>query len=78
MTWRLEWRERALQDVERLDRRTRERIITGLERLAVSNYGDVVPLRGRVREWRILFTYENATGNILVLRVLPRSHAYRN
>ncbi len=85
MTWRLEWRERALQDVERLDRRTRERIITSLERLAVSSYGDVVPLRGRAREWRlrvgrwrILFTYEHATGNILVLRVLPRSHAYRN
>jgi mRNA-degrading endonuclease RelE of RelBE toxin-antitoxin system len=53
MTWRLEWRERALQDVERLDRRTRERIITSLERLAVSNYGDVVPLRGRAREWRL-------------------------
>lgn len=53
MTWRLEWRERAVQDTERLDRRTRERILSALERLAEFNYGDVIPLRGREREWRL-------------------------
>lgn len=84
MTWRLEWHERALQDVERLDRRTRERIVGALERLAEAGYGDVLPLRGREREWRlrvgqwrILFTRDYAGGSIVVLRVLPRGRAYR-
>ncbi len=84
MTWRLEWREGALHDVERLDRRTRERVLSGLERLAETNYGDVVQLRAREREWRlrvgqwrILFTYDYPSGNIVVLRVLPRGRAYR-
>jgi mRNA-degrading endonuclease RelE of RelBE toxin-antitoxin system len=84
MTWRLEWHERALQDVERLDRRTRERIVGALERLAETGHGDVIPLRGRQREWRLrvgqwraLFTIDEANERIVVLRVLPRGRAYR-
>lgn len=84
MTWALEWRERALQDTQRLDRRTRERIVTALERLAESNLGDVIPLRGRHGEWRLrvgpwraLFMYDNDRGSIVVLRALPRGSAYR-
>jgi len=84
MTWRLEWHERALQDVERLDRRARERIIASLERLAETGYGDVVPLRGRegewrlrVGQWRVVFTFDEVNERIVVLRVLPRGGAYR-
>ncbi len=84
MTWGLEWRDRAIQDTERLDRRTRERIVSAVERLAESHLGDVIPLRGRDREWRlrvgswrVIFMYDNNRGTIIILRVLPRVSAYR-
>jgi mRNA interferase RelE/StbE len=84
VTWGLEWRERAIQDTERLNRRNRERIVSAVERLAEFNLGDVIPLRGRtgelrlrVGQWRVLFMYDNDRGNIVILRVLPRGRAYR-
>lgn len=34
MSYRLEWKPRALKDAEKLDRRTRGRVLVALERLA--------------------------------------------
>jgi mRNA interferase RelE/StbE len=72
------------QDVAHLDRRTRERIVVALERLAASRQGNVRRLQGskneifrlRVGDWRVLFSQEQEVA-ILVRRVLPRGSAYQ-
>jgi len=77
------WTERALKDAERLDRGTRQRIVTAVERFAETERGDIRHLQGdksgylrlRVGPWRVLFS--QAEGEIVVRRVLPRSGAYR-
>jgi mRNA interferase RelE/StbE len=84
VSWTLEWTERALKDLARLDKRTRERIVAAVERLAATGEGDVRRLHGRDRdlyrlrvgEWRVLFTVLDGLV-LLVLRVLPRGSAYR-
>jgi mRNA-degrading endonuclease RelE of RelBE toxin-antitoxin system len=84
LTLQIRWTDRALKDVARLDRRTRERIVVALERLAASRQGDIRRLHGgksdilrlRVGEWRVLFSQEPELG-ILVQRVLPRGSAYQ-
>ncbi len=84
MSWRAEWTARARKDLQRLDRRLRDRIVSAVENLARTGQGDVRQLRGkyqgiyrlRVGEWRVLFLRERAELIILVLRVLPRSGAY--
>ena len=85
MSWRVEWREEALRDLRRLDRRTRERIFNAGGRLAETGYGDVRELEGRnppewrlrVGDWRVLFTYVPDQQTILFLRVRPRGSAYK-
>lgn len=84
MTLQIHWTDRALKDVARLDRRTRERIVVALERLAASQQGNIRRLQGsqreilrlRVGDWRVLFSQEQEVG-ILVRRVLPRGSAYQ-
>ena len=84
MAWTLQWSERALKDLARLDRRVRERIVAALERLAETGDGDVRRLHGhdrdvfrlRVGEWRVLFTVSDGF-IVLVARVHPRGSAYR-
>ena len=70
--------------MRRLDQTTARRIRQTINRYAETEYGDVISMRGRDREWRlrvgqwrILFTYDHDSGNIVVLRVLPRGRAYR-
>jgi mRNA-degrading endonuclease RelE of RelBE toxin-antitoxin system len=60
MSFRLEWKPRALKDAEKLDRKARERVLVALERLAGTGYGDVVRLTTssprcttRARKWRL-------------------------
>ena len=85
MGWRVEWREKALKDLERLDRKTRERILCATERLAETGYGDVRELEGRnppewrlrVGDWRVLFTFVPDQQTILFLRVRSRGSAYK-
>jgi mRNA-degrading endonuclease RelE of RelBE toxin-antitoxin system len=78
------WTEHALEDAERLDVRTRERIVAAIDRLATTGHGDLNRLHGRDREfrlrvgdWRVLLTLDPDTGNIVILRVLRRDRAYR-
>jgi mRNA interferase RelE/StbE len=83
VTWRVEWTNRALRNVARLDRPTRERLIKGVESLAATGQGDVKRLQGtrqelyrlRVGDWRIFFSKE--PGGVLLIRtVRPRGDAY--
>lgn len=61
MSYRLEWKPRALKDAEKLDRMATERVLAALERLAETGHGDVTKLtdmqppeyRLRVGDWRI-------------------------
>ena len=81
------WRERALDDlaaITRQDRRTAQRIVAAVNRLAEHNIGDVKKLAGgsgeyrlRVGDWRVLFTFEDNGQTLLILRILNRGHAYR-
>lgn len=84
MSWGAEWTERGIRDLERLDRRTRERILRAGERLAETGQGDVrrVQVSGgelalRVGSWRVFFVYIHASGMIRFLRVRSRGSAYR-
>ena len=84
MSREVEWSPASSDDLERLDRRTQERIRQAVYRLAETNQGDVQRLHGREREWRlrvgqwrIRFSFDDEKGSILIFRVLPRSSAYR-
>ena len=84
MTWGIDWTEGAVDNMERLDRRTRERIVSAVERLAEIGHGDVrrVQRSGgelalRVGGWRVFFVYLPAEQLIRILRVRPRGSAYR-
>jgi mRNA-degrading endonuclease RelE of RelBE toxin-antitoxin system len=67
-----------------LDRRTRERILTAIEKLVESDRGDIRRLQGsrsevfrlRVGGWRVLFSKDEGP-TIVVRRVLPRGSAYQ-
>jgi mRNA interferase RelE/StbE len=77
------WSNRAEKDLERLDRKVRQRIVAAVDRFAQTGQGDVKRLQGmkeetfrlRVGEWRVIFL-EEETLFILILRALPRSGAY--
>ena len=84
MSREVEWSPASSDDLERLDRRTQERIRQAVYRLAETNQGDVQRLHGREREWRlrvgqwrIRFAFDDEKGSILIFRVLPRGSAYR-
>lgn len=78
------WSQRAIRDVQRLDRQVREGLIAAVERFAETGQGDVIrltpPLAGyrlRYRDWRVSFERDAAEGTITVRRVRHRREAYR-
>lgn len=85
MSYRLEWKPRALKDTERLDGKTRQRVLSAVERLGETGQGDVTKLtsvhppeyRLRAGDWRIRYALDPAAQVLTVLRVLPRDQAYR-
>jgi mRNA interferase RelE/StbE len=85
VSYRLEWKPRALKDAEKLDHKTRGRVLAAMERLAETGHGDVTKLtdvnppeyRLRVGDWRIRYGLDPAARVLTVLRVLPRGEAYR-
>ena len=86
MNRRVEWSATSERDLRRLTSQERERIRRAVYRLAETGHGDVKRLVGRAREWRlrvgdwrVLFTNTDAPDDdaLLILRVLPRSRAYR-
>jgi mRNA interferase RelE/StbE len=81
----IRWAPAAEKDLRRLDRSTQERVRQALVRLAETGWGDVRRLQGvedefrlRVGDWRVRFRFDDATGALDVLRVLPRGRAYRD
>ncbi|CAN5280230.1 hypothetical protein BH20GEM2_BH20GEM2_19010 [soil metagenome] len=85
MTYRIEWKRRALKQVNALERKTRERVIAALERLAATGQGDVTKLvdvdppeyRLRLGTLRVRFARDDAERLLTILRVLPRGGADR-
>ena len=75
----------AERDLFRLPPAERERVEAALDRLALTERGDVRPLvdspgeyRLRVGDIRVRFTVNRAASTIVLLRVLPRGRAYRD
>lgn len=74
----------AERDLFRLPPAERERVEAALDRLALTERGDVRPLvdspgeyRLRVGGIRVRYAVDRAAGAIVVLRVLPRGRAYQ-
>lgn len=77
---------RAVKDLDEVPARDAGRIAQKLEQLAddpstldirkLEGQGDEWPLR--VGSWRVRFTFDDATNSINILRILPRSRAYRD
>jgi len=73
--------------VKGLDRPVRERVLSAIDGLKNEPpTGDIKRLAGitppqwrlRVGDWRVRFNRDPETRTILILRVLPRSRAYRS
>jgi mRNA-degrading endonuclease RelE of RelBE toxin-antitoxin system len=83
MSRAIEWRQRAVKDLDRLSPEIRKRVLAAVNRLGEEG-GDVRRLEGfkpplyrlRIGDWRILFTYEES-GVAKIQRILPRDKAYR-
>ena len=85
----IEWTRSARTDLRKLSKRDSDRIERAVERLAVSEQGNVERLKGfdppeyrlRVGVWRVRYCYERAGKDgdegISVVRVLHRREAYR-
>jgi mRNA interferase RelE/StbE len=84
MTWQVLWTPRALKDIRKLEQRTRERVLSAVERYAATSAGDVLQLTGihppewrlRIGDWRVRFQKDAVGAALLILRVLPRDKVY--
>lgn len=83
MSWQVEWSREAVKDLRRLDRRTKERLLEAVERLAETGHGDLIrlqpPLDGyrlRMGDWRIFLHLNSVERTIEVRQVRPRGGAY--
>lgn len=73
-----------IDDLERLDNRTMNRLIDAVNRLAVTNTGDVRRLQGvdppewrlRVGNWRVRFVFAYTERALGMVAVAPRGRAY--
>lgn len=82
MKYNIQFKPRAVKDIERLSSRIQLQIIKGIEAMSDDLKGDVKRLtnftpeyRLRVGDYRVLFEVENK--NIVVYRVRHRREAYR-
>ena len=85
MTGTVIWSRPAAHDLRRLAPDVAERVRRAVDRFAATGQGDVRPLVGpedrwrlRVGDWRVIFSYDVDTGELLISRVLPRDRAYRD
>ena len=84
MNWRVVLTERARRDLRGLDTAVATRLISAIDRLAQTGYGDVMRLhrqerewRLRIGDWRVRFTFDYDTNTMRILRIVHRSQAYR-
>lgn len=80
MKMKIEYAKRAVKVINSLDKPTKQRIRTAIEKLPD---GDVRPLIGsngtyrmRIGDWRVLFSYP-ANDTILIERIGPRGKIYK-
>jgi mRNA-degrading endonuclease RelE of RelBE toxin-antitoxin system len=86
VTLRVDWTARAEKEGRKLDKKTRERVLAAIRRLAETGEGDVKPLTGVfagewrlavARRWRVIYRPHAEEGRMEILHVLPRDKAYR-
>jgi mRNA interferase RelE/StbE len=83
--WAVSFERRAERDVERLDKKLRQRVLDAVERLAQDpdTSTELRKLKGRaehrlrVGEWRVLLALDRKARSIVVVRVRPRGKAYK-
>ena len=82
MNYEVEFKPRAVKDLESIPRDDRRRVVERIEMLSNALQGDVKKLtnfspeyRLRVGNYRILFEVKN--DKVVIYRVLPRKDAYR-
>lgn len=86
MPWRVMITRPAEKDLTAIPKHDRQTIIAALRRFTDDPRAvDLRKLTGREREWRLrvgrwraLLRLDNASGTIVVLRVLPRGSAYQD
>ncbi|MGH2532919.1 MAG: type II toxin-antitoxin system RelE family toxin [Thermomicrobiales bacterium] len=85
MKWEIVWSRPAEHDLRRLDQDVARRIFTAIDQLAETGHGDIRPLHGKERQWRlrvgdrrVIFVYDASASVIRIVRVLPRDRAYRD
>ncbi len=81
MNYQIDFKPRAIKDLQSIAPKMRERILAGLEKLQDNLSGDVKHLtnftpeyRLRVGNYRALFEIEGDT--VVVYRILPRGSVY--
>ncbi len=81
MNYQVEFKPRAIKDLESVTSKMQERILVGIEKLQDNLAGDVKRLtnfvpayRLRIGNYRILFELEDE--KIIIYRILPRNEAY--
>lgn len=86
MTYRQELSGRAAKDLDRLDRKTQQRILSRVAELANDPYDVRVSAeladtgglrRSRVGGWRIIFTVNNETHMLCVVTIERRGQVYK-
>jgi len=82
--WAVNFEGRADKDIDRLDKKLRQRVLVAVEGLAADPDAStgLRKLTGRpehrlrVGQWRVLVQLNRKARSVEVLRVLPRSRAY--
>lgn len=89
MTYAIEFRPRALQDLRGLSSQNQKRVLDAIDKMGQGLVGDVKHLtdttpeyRLRVGDYRVLFEIEKhpvkeLLAFVVIYRVLPRDEAYR-
>ena len=84
MIWDVRVSRRADRDLENLDPPVYVRVVAEINKLAETNRGDLLKLRGmtntwrlRAGDWRVRLKFHKEEGFFEVLRVQHRREAYR-
>lgn len=77
---KIEYSKRAVKSINSMDRQTKQRIKTAIEKLTM---GDIKTLKGsqnsyrlRVGNWRIIFSYPS-NDMVLIEKIEPRGGVYK-
>lgn len=83
MPYGIRWTEKAVSELERLDKHLAKRIVNKVESIADDPFSFVIKLKGielyrlRVGDYRVIMSIENKKMVIFVLEIGHRSSIYR-